>query len=360
MKAVRIDQSDVKLFHNSDPYQLISGLRRRLLPKLKRLRDAAVSVTKQRLAIDPEGLAYVKRPANRYNAKEVVIFNEAYVGVSLPRSKKPLGVKDPEGKPRYYPPTYLYFVLYPDGRLQVELYWYRYKLQASFRRDLQALVESQGSWLLEMLGQRGIRSLNSAGKSLEATLDSVHCRWAGKPLSVPIEEGDVAWNEAIEDFVLLFPLARAAWRMAVGEVPSLRADCLALRKGPSLDAQSAKDLLGSALPGEVDAAEGYLEGSVHRVLVNAYERNPAARQRCVEHYGANCCICGFNFGTVYGGVAEGFIHVHHLRPLSEIGAEYVIDPVRDLRPVCPNCHAVLHRRDPAYSIEEVKAFLAQK
>jgi|ERR1700734_3962751 len=54
----------------------------------------------------------------------------------------------------------------------------------------------------------------------------------------------------------------------------------------------------------------------------------------------------------------GFIHVHHLRQLSDIRKEYLVDPIKDLRPVCPNCHAVLHLRNPAYSIEDVLAFLA--
>jgi 5-methylcytosine-specific restriction protein A len=62
------------------------------------------------------------------------------------------------------------------------------------------------------------------------------------------------------------------------------------------------------------------------------------------------------FEQCYGEVAKGFIHVHHLRPLSEIGEEYEVDPIADLRPVCPNCHAVLHLRVPAYSIEEVMNF----
>ncbi|HUY33445.1 MAG TPA: HNH endonuclease [Pirellulales bacterium] len=120
------------------------------------------------------------------------------------------------------------------------------------------------------------------------------------------------------------------------------------------------------LPEEISATTALVEGAFCRVTVNAYERNPEARRRCLEHYGSNCIICGFNFGAVYGEVAEGYIHVHHLRPLSEIGGEYVVDPVEDLRPVCPNCHAVLHRpncqtvlhrRVEAYSIEEVIAFL---
>ena len=101
------------------------------------------------------------------------------------------------------------------------------------------------------------------------------------------------------------------------------------------------------------------ERARYRVTVNAYERDRIARRRCIEAHGTDCVICGFSFGATYGAVADGFIHVHHLRALSEIGHEYEIDPVADLRPVCPNCHAVLHRPDPAFSVEQVKAFLRQ-
>jgi predicted HNH restriction endonuclease len=94
--------------------------------------------------------------------------------------------------------------------------------------------------------------------------------------------------------------------------------------------------------------------------VNAYERNPEARRRCIEHYGSRCCICGFDFGAVYGSALAEFIHVHHCRPLSEIAGEYVVDPIEDLRPVCPNCHAVIHRRTPPFTIEEVRSMLAVK
>lgn len=117
---------------------------------------------------------------------------------------------------------------------------------------------------------------------------------------------------------------------------------------------------GVLLPEEVAAAaEAIVEGAVYRVAVSAYERDPEARRLCLAEHGTSCCICGFSFGSVYGEVAEGFIHVHHLRPLSEVGEAHRVDPVADLRPVCPNCHAVLHRRVPAYSIEDVCGFLTQ-
>ena len=71
----------------------------------------------------------------------------------------------------------------------------------------------------------------------------------------------------------------------------------------------------------------------------------------------SCSVCNFNFGQVFGKLGEGFIHVHHLRPISEIGEEYVVDPIEDLRPVCPNCHAMIHRRSPPLSIQEIKNLL---
>jgi hypothetical protein len=101
------------------------------------------------------------------------------------------------------------------------------------------------------------------------------------------------------------------------------------------------------------------EGSQSRVIVNAYERNPIARSRCVAHYGPMCVVCGLNFGAVYGSLFEGFIHVHHVKPLSEIGEEYEVDPIADLRPVCPNCHAVIHWGGGCRRIQDVKRLLVR-
>jgi len=99
------------------------------------------------------------------------------------------------------------------------------------------------------------------------------------------------------------------------------------------------------------------EGALRRITINAYERSPAARAQCLAHHGTRCAACDFDFAATYGPVGKDLIHVHHLRPLAAISADYVIDPVADLRPVCPNCHAIIHRHDPPYSIETVRSFL---
>jgi hypothetical protein len=110
-------------------------------------------------------------------------------------------------------------------------------------------------------------------------------------------------------------------------------------------------------PGELADGSAYREGSKRQVVVNAYERDPVARQTCIDHYGPTCVVCGFNFLAVFGPEADGFIHVHHLTPLSEIGTEYTVDPINDLRPVCPNCHAVIHLGSGTKSIDEVREML---
>lgn len=97
-----------------------------------------------------------------------------------------------------------------------------------------------------------------------------------------------------------------------------------------------------------------IEGALQRITVNRYERDPVARQKCIEHYGMVCVVCGFDFEKRYGAIGAGFIHVHHLVDIASIGGRYQIDPVRDLRPVCPNCHAMLHQERPAMSIDILK------
>jgi hypothetical protein len=120
--------------------------------------------------------------------------------------------------------------------------------------------------------------------------------------------------------------------------------------------RSERDL-ASAFHEEVQADFVCPEGSLKQVLVNRYERDPLARDACIRHHGAVCSVCGFDFGDVYGEVAAGFIHVHHLIPLSRVGSDYVVNPIQDLRPVCPNCHATIHCRTPPFSIEDVRDFL---
>lgn len=101
----------------------------------------------------------------------------------------------------------------------------------------------------------------------------------------------------------------------------------------------------------------YIEGARGLLTLNRYERDLNARKKCLEYHGFVCKICGFDSEKIYGKQFEGKIHVHHIIPLNEIGIEYKVDPIRDLIPVCPNCHMILHSRKPAFTPSEVKIFI---
>ncbi len=97
-----------------------------------------------------------------------------------------------------------------------------------------------------------------------------------------------------------------------------------------------------------------IEGAVKSVKMNIYERNAYARKKCIEYHGCKCSICSFDFMKVFGKIGEGFIHVHHLLEISEIKKEYKVDYKNDLIPICPNCHAMIHKKKPAFTISELK------
>jgi 5-methylcytosine-specific restriction protein A len=100
----------------------------------------------------------------------------------------------------------------------------------------------------------------------------------------------------------------------------------------------------------------YLEGGREQKLIFSGKRSRAARQECIEKYGAVCALCGFDFEKQYGELGKGFIHVHHLVPLST-KTELESITADDLRPVCPNCHAMLHKGKNPPTIEELKKLI---
>lgn len=100
--------------------------------------------------------------------------------------------------------------------------------------------------------------------------------------------------------------------------------------------------------------EGKMEGRQFEVTTTRYERNPINRTLCLATYGYSCKVCGFNFEEIYGEIGHKYIQVHHLTPVSQMGDDFIVNPTTDLAPVCPNCHAMLHRKNPPYTIEELK------
>lgn len=111
----------------------------------------------------------------------------------------------------------------------------------------------------------------------------------------------------------------------------------------------------SASPETVEQISRNLrEGKEFYKISKYYERSRDAREACLKEFGYSCKICNFNFYEKYGEIGKNYIHVHHIVPLSEVGKSYIIDPKKDLIPICPNCHSMIHRSQKILSPEELK------
>lgn len=132
--------------------------------------------------------------------------------------------------------------------------------------------------------------------------------------------------------------------------------CLDLRFLRKEGAVWYADFAPGPYPDEIAVPESYIEGAKKLITVNAYERDPEARRACIRYHGAVCKCCGFDFEEIWGEHGKGFIHVHHVRPLRTLGEGYRINPETDLIPLCPNCHAMIHRGNEAkpLSVDELR------
>lgn len=104
---------------------------------------------------------------------------------------------------------------------------------------------------------------------------------------------------------------------------------------------------------DVGIEEGYEEGKHSLVLKNHYERSRVNRALCLKWNGFSCKACGLNMESVYGPLGSGVIHVHHLEPVSQLGVSTRVNPRTDLVPLCPNCHVIIHKKNPPLTIEEL-------
>ena len=115
-------------------------------------------------------------------------------------------------------------------------------------------------------------------------------------------------------------------------------------------------------PEVIDSNLDVFEGLKKQITVNKYERSSIARAKCIEFHGCVCSLCSFDFERTYGDVGKNFIHVHHVKPLYTIGENYRIDYEQDLIPVCPNCHAMLHKKvnGVELSLEQLKERIKER
>jgi 5-methylcytosine-specific restriction protein A len=107
----------------------------------------------------------------------------------------------------------------------------------------------------------------------------------------------------------------------------------------------------TVIPYDVEDVEE--EGAAQDQFSTVYERSRKNRAICLAYYGYNCNACGIKLRERYGIIAKNFIHVHHINPVS-VSGQVKPDPIKDLIPLCPTCHAIAHLTNPPISVEEIR------
>jgi hypothetical protein len=175
--------------------------------------------------------------------------------------------------------------------------------------------------------------------------------------------GDSRWRAAFDDQLVKANVPILAdYRKLLPEVdaednsiPTSQIAVGPLSAPPTEPTKDAKD----------DAANlEYEEGVRHLAERSFFERNPKLAERAKAAYTCVCRACGFDFAKTYGEVGQGFAEVHHLNPLSERPSNEWTAAIRtsiaEVAVLCANCHRMIHRRRPAFTIEELRAMLSTK
>lgn len=143
--------------------------------------------------------------------------------------------------------------------------------------------------------------------------------------------GRLVWNEY--------------WNSGKPDLEKLAKKCQAVRRKIKSD---VKQLL-------VQSAEGgksrYMRTIIDRDLNTALNKKRQNRDKNNGHL--KCHVCGFDFAEKYGGIGEGYIEVHHEKPLA--GRKRARKTVMsELECLCANCHAMAHYNHDCRPVSSIK------
>jgi len=149
-------------------------------------------------------------------------------------------------------------------------------------------------------------------------------------------------------------LEKVVWADYEGRRADLEADAKVIRQAVTDANETALAKLPPTEPYEGE------EGGVIMRLHNRYERDPklvSEKRKAAAATGDLACeVCGFDFKATYGDLGEGYIEVHHTKPVHTLLAG-TMTKLDDLALLCANCHRMAHRKRHPLSIEAVRLAL---
>ncbi|UIJ81823.1 HNH endonuclease [Rhizobium leguminosarum] len=102
-----------------------------------------------------------------------------------------------------------------------------------------------------------------------------------------------------------------------------------------------------------------MEGLAYTEEIRFLMRDPRVVEKAKKDCDYRCEVCEFDFLKTYGEIGKGYIEAHHIFELAERAGENAETKPEDLAMLCSNCHSMIHRKKPCYSVDELKHIMRQ-
>ena len=106
------------------------------------------------------------------------------------------------------------------------------------------------------------------------------------------------------------------------------------------------------------------EGKASKKESMTKSRSKRLRAAAITHYKKEngklyCSACSFCFEDTYGELGKDFIEIHHEKPLYQYSGDdfekYIGEAIKNVKPLCSNCHRMIHRNvNNPLTIEELQ------
>ena len=180
------------------------------------------------------------------------------------------------------------YIAYHSSELMGQEYWpteyfnfISRKAESFLRRAIGCRV-----WVIVSVRRERRMAYRLAGvfapSEVHAQEDGIAIIGVGTPFRPPFEVTALPWFVA---------LLKEQNKFSYGFNP-IRSENIIVELSKLLEQYGGESVLE---PDEVALPTQFFEGATHQVSINRYERNPIARQKCIEHYGCHCSVCDFDF-----------------------------------------------------------------
>jgi 5-methylcytosine-specific restriction protein A len=152
-------------------------------------------------------------------------------------------------------------------------------------------------------------------------------------------------------------LDKIVWNEFSHDIDRLRMFAVTIAKSISPIREPSIENYSVELDDEEEFPEGKILTRLHKYKERRSEAAKKKKRIVLEKKGKLVCeACGFDFEQCYGSLGFGFAECHHIVPIANLEPGHRTH-LEDLAIVCSNCHRMLHKSRPMFSVSQLRELI---